>query len=675
MTSPTPPAGIPDSDDVLKEHTRQLTRQYRARLKEAFEDDVEAGRRFYAEASRRSPADAAMAMREEPQRFGSLRDRGAAAATEAGMLGARAYHSRLAEGDPKLGAAVLDQAFMERLRAVEGVDAERVRGTWDALSAGYGADEAARVLTRRSREVLGASATPADAQEVARFAAARDHLRERAGISREGARAPSPPLPRVLEDLAGTDAPAWVRERLLAASDGLRKRLRGAYLDPVAAEARLHRALDQDGPAALEAARRYPASLGPLRRDLTGGTEQAEAVATLAMDYAAIAYEYHRVRGPAEVDALRARDALLSTRRSARDVEAAMEAIQEAVQLSGPELRRHLGRAREPGVGRGGRGDGGRGPDGHGPPGEEGPDHAPARGEQPRDTEAEVSRARGEGASRARPRERKAERTGDPAVEEAIRAHEELDEARELNTRLRQLREERSAAQRKLAELKEDQAAVKRARRDLRAVAGEIYRDPDGAIRNWQKLVAEEKGSIEKARDRLVADPSLLGPLRSDPEPGFLRRAAQVAGRAIGMSAPGEEPPGDEALSRLGARAATFARAEAALERPVEWTTPDGKTVTGREEVREAAKGVADSRQREIDRGEKRLDRLGGVRGAERNVQHALDGLTPRQKREAVSRIAQSAGKPGVNVVAGLARKTIEAARVARVLGEGSVAL
>lgn len=657
---------------MLKEHTRQLTRHYRARLKEAFEDDAEAGRRFYAEASRHSPADAAIAMRDEPLRFGALREEGAAAAAEAGMLGARAYHSRLAEGNPKLGAAVLDQALTERLRAIEGVDAERVRGTWDALSAAYGADEAARVLVRRSREVLGASATPADAQDIARFAAARDDLRQNAGISR--APAPSPPLPRSLEDLAGIEAPAWVRERLLAASDGLRKRLVGAYLDPVGAEARLHQALDQDGPVALEAARRYPASLGRLRQDLPGGTEQAEAVAASAMDYAALAYQYHRVRGPHEADVLRAQEALLATRRSALDVEAAMDAIQEAIQLSGPELGQHLQRAREPGVARGGRGDGGRGPDGHGSPGADGPDHAPARGDQ-RDREAEEPRAREEGGARGGARERRARQADDPAVEEAVRAHEELDEARDLTTRLRQLREERTRAQRKLAELKEENAAVKRAHRDLRAVAGEIYRDPDGAIRNWQKLVAEEKGSIEKARERLVSDPSLLGPLRSDPEPGFLRRAAQAAGRAIGLSTPGEEPPGEETLSRLGARAATFARAEEALTRPVEWTTPDGQTVTGREEVREAAKSVADSRQREIDRCEKRLDQLGGVRGAERNVQRTLEGLTPRQKREAVSRIAQSAGKPGVNVVTGLARKTIEAARVARALGEGSVAL
>jgi hypothetical protein len=352
-----------------------------------------------------------------------------------------------------------------------------------------------------------------------------------------------------------------------------------------------------------------------------------------------------------------------------------MDAIQEAVQLSGPELRQHLRRDREPAVGRSGRGDGGRGPDGHGSPEAEGPDHAPARSDSRERDAEEVPHAREESGARSGTHERRARRPEDPAVEEAVRAHEELDEARDLTTRLRQLREERTQAQRKLAELREENAAVKRARRDLRAVAGEIYQDPDGAIRNWQKLVAEEKGSIDKARERLVADPSLLGPLRADPDPGLLRRAAQAAGRAIGLSPPAEEPLGEETISRLGARAVTFARAEEALTRPVEWVTPEGTTVTGREEVQKAAKSVADSRQHEIDRCEKRLDQLGGVRGAERNVQRSLEGLTPRQKRDAVSRIAQSAGKPGVNVVTGLARKTIEAARVARALGEGSVAL
>lgn len=122
-------------------------------------------------------------------------------------------------------------------------------------------------------------------------------------------------------------------------------------------------------------------------------------------------------------------------------------------------------------------------------------------------------------------------------------------------------------------------------------------------------------------------------------------------------------------------RASAFSRAEEVVARPVEWTTPDGETVSGREEVRKAARGVADDRQAKIERGDRRLKELGGVRGAERKVQRSLDGLTPRQQRAAVSRIAQRTGLPAKNVAASLVRKTVEAVRVARTLGEGPAGL
>ncbi|HEX8691431.1 MAG TPA: hypothetical protein VF746_03225 [Longimicrobium sp.] len=593
-------------------------------------------------------------MRDDPAHFGPLKEGGEAVARQAAVLGAKAYHSRVAEGEPKVGAALLDQVLTDRLQAVRGIDREQVRATWDALTRAYGPDQAAGLFTRRSRDVLGEGVSPPEAEQLARFAAARDHLRVRAGLVQPPADERSAPLPRSLEEAAG-DLSQNLRERLLAASDGLRKRLAGAYEHPLAAEARLHQMVDERGMDAIGFVRRDPTVLGPLREDLPGGAAQARELARSATDYASTAYGYHRVRGAEEAERLQAQDALAEARLGARDAERAMEGIQAAVQLRGPELEAHLNRQRDRGVGHGEPGPGGPAPDAPGPR-PEGKGRAPGGVEDgtPGGANGPVS-------------------TGDPSVDAAVQAHVELEEARELTKRLRTLRGERRKAEEKLAELKEQDDTLARARRDFRAVAAEVYRDPDGAIRRWQEAVAAD--GLERARARLQKDPALLGELRTEGEPGPFRRAAQAAARAWRGSAGGEEAAGDDARSRLAARAEAFGKAESATRREVEWTTPDGEKVVGREKVREAAQGVYEGRQREIDAGEKRLKALGGVEGAEKAAQQTLEVLSPEQKQVAMRQITGITGASALHVAAGMARATVEAARVARTLREGPAGL
>lgn len=735
MNSAAHPATAVDPDEVLREHTRQLSGDYRARLADAYDDPKDTARRFYEEASRVGPADAAIRMRDDPAYFGALRDGGEPAARQAAVLGAKAYHSRVAEGEPKVGAAVLDQAITDRLQAVRGIDREQVRATWDALSRAYGPDRAAEVFTRRHRDVLGESMSPAKAEQLARFAAARDHLRARAGLLQAPTYERSAPLPRSLEEAGETGLPQGLQERLLAASDGVRKRLRAAYESPLAAEARLHQMVDEQGMDAIVAVHLDPSVLGPLRGDMPGGIDRARGLAASAMDHAEIAYGYHRARGAEEAERLRARDALDDARRGARDVERAMGGIQEAVQLDGPELQAHLDRQRERGIDKGDRAPRGPahdGPGSNGGPGEapgdrpepegrdrgvrdvnggvqgsqeavelhrpepkahqdgrrergidegDGAPRSPVRdgpgprggpGETPGDRDKPKGRGRGaaDGASDA---SAGPAQTGDPAVDAAVQAHMELEEARELSRRLRTLRQERRKAEEKLAELREQDAALTRARRDFRAVAAEMYRHPDAAIGKWQEIVAAD--GPERAGERLKKDPAILGELRTGPEPGPVRRAVRAAVRAWREAPAGEPEASTDPRSRLAARAEAFAQADAATRKPVEWTTPEGEKVVGREKVREAAQGVYDRRQREIEAGEKRLDKLGGVEGAEKAAQRSLDGLSTEQKEAAARQIAKRTGRSVLDVATGMARRTVETVRVVRTLGEGPAGL
>lgn len=661
MNSAANSVGAVDPDEVLGEHTRRLSAEYRARLADAYADPRAAARAFHEEASRIGPAEAAIRMRDEPEHYGPLKPGGEAAARPAAAVGARAYHSRVAEDEPGVASAVLDQLIADRLQGARGLDREQVRTTWDALSRAYGPDRAADVFTRRSRDVLGESLGAEEVLQLARFAAARDHFRTRAGLVEPPTQERCAPLPRSLEEAGRGGLPPGLSARLLAASDGMRTRLAGAYEAPLVAEARLHQMVDGGGLDAIVAVHRDPTVLGPLRGDLPGGTDRARGLAASAMHYASIAYEYHRVGGPEDAERLHARDALADTRRSARDPERAMAGLQEAVQLNGPEMQAHLDRQRERGIDRDGEVRRGHEHDAQasrGGPGHGAGDRAETRG-------GEL-----QGAGGASPVDPDGTApSGDPEVEAAVRAHVDVEEARELEKRLRTLRTERRRAEEKLAELREQDAALTRAHRDLRATAAEVYRNPDEAIRRWQEAVAAD--GPERARARLKDDPAILGELRRKREPGPVRRAARAAVRAWRGSPGTEERAGTDARSQLASRAEAFARAEAATRRPVEWTTPDGETVVGREEVRGAARKVSEGRQQQIDAGEKRLKALGGVEGAEKSAQRALDVLSPAQRQDALHQIAKATRASAVDVATGMARQAVEAVRIARTLGEG----
>jgi hypothetical protein len=181
-------------------------------------------------------------------------------------------------------------------------------------------------------------------------------------------------------------------------------------------------------------------------------------------------------------------------------------------------------------------------------------------------------------------------------------------------------------------------------------------------------MLAEEVGPGE-AGARIVREPALLGRLRSDPEPGAVLRAMRALSRAVRRSGQPDDAIEPQSVVRLSERAAAFTRAEAATNAPVDWTTPEGDRVTGRAEVERSARSVAEGRQREIDKGEARLKELGGLRGAEQRAQRSLDGLSPRQTREVVERLGGA--RPALDRAFGVVRRTVEAGRLARTLGEG----
>lgn len=628
-----------EPDAVLDQHMRAVSSAYRAKLAEAYADPQGAHAIFRAEANRLGPAEAAMLMRDEPGRFGALKDGGAGAAGEAALLGARAYHARIAQGDGRLGAEVLDGACAEMI-ARTGADPDRVLETWDVLRSAYGIEGASAVFTRRATEVFGRSVDAAVTEQVPEFAAARDHLRIRAGLMEEPAESVAAPLPRSLADERSAPAqlPEALQDRLVAASDGFRRRLAAGYENPLAAEARLHARVNRDHLAAIDAVASNPSVLGPLRTDHPGGVAAAEAGAHSALAYARIAYVYHHARFPEAAAEVAARDEVQSVRRTARDTDRAMEGVQEAIQLHGPELAEHLAQHREQSPG--------RDPERGGPSQNGGPG-GPA----------------GDGPGRSAAGGPIAASEADPAVDEAVRAHATLEEARDLTERTRQLREERAKAERKLAQLDEQDLALKRTERDFRAVAEVVYRDPGAAVEKWEKLVLSERGHLERARERLLEEPTLLGPLKTERHPG---RRGRLGIRTI--------QPARDALPRLATRATAFTQAQRAVNDPVEWTTPEGETVRGREKVREAARTVVGDRQEQISAAEGRLKDVGGVRGSEQAAQRAFGRLSSEQGSRAAARMGSGGAARAASLMS-TARQVMEVARAARTLSEGPAGL
>lgn len=630
-----------DPDAVLEAYVLRVSRAYRARLDAAYQDPAAAYAVFRDTAKSRGLGDAAIQMRENPAAFGELLDGGAEHAQEAARLGARAYHARYAQSNPTLAASVLDEALSEALREAAGETAvPRLRAAWDELSAAYGPEGAAAVLRRRPDEFTGSEVTPEAADRIALIASARDNLRDRLGMSQQPGIDRAAPLPRSLEDerSAPERLPERQQSRIVEASNGMRARLAAGYQHPLVAEARLHSLVNRQGLAGIATAVRDPTLLGELRVDRPADLVDSAEFARAGLAYSRIAYQYHSARFPDRAAELEAREALESVSRSARDPERAMEGVQEAIQLHGPELEEHLERSRPERTR-------GRGPERGGPGG------------------GHVDLPDGE--ERAAPtRSRPAD---DPAVDEAVRAFIGMEEAREETARGRALREERSGAETVLERLDQQDRALNRARRDFKAAAEKVYHDPDAAVSAWAKLVQREKGSLDAAREKVAKEPTLLGPLRSEPHARIWGPAAAAVGIA------NRQPARDEVPGMLK-RAVAHTKAEREVTNPVEWTPPEGKTVLGRENVREAARGIVRDRTDDIEAADGKIEKLGGVTGAEREAQRSYDGLSPEQQSQAKTQLAAKGaekGKSGTGLPTGVLGKSLRAAKMARDLGEG----
>lgn len=608
-----PPAPRPFQTDphaVLDAHARALASAFREALAEAYMDSREPFERLRKEAARSGPAAAARSMRDGPERFGTLRGDGEAAARRAAVLGARAYRARIARDDPALGAQVLSEAFVEAARAA-GADAGRLWEAWDTLADAYGPDAAASLLARRPREVLGPAVDARAAASLAELAAAGHRLMAgRGGEANAGAVTPA--LPRSVAEEADAASPLAPRdqERLVAVSDGYRQRLARAYAEPLLAEARLHVRIRAEGPAAMLAAELYPASLGALRDDLPRGHRAATAEARNALAYAREAYRLQLdrpVRAPEAPEP------------------ATSPAPGEPPATSFPTRGRPPSQSATLPAGRGGTSAAGDAARASGNP------TVPAPGSRPLRSQ----------------------------VDRTVDAHDALEAARGHATTARTLREERASAAAVLARLRADDRAVRVAERDLRSVVVRVYADPGAAMERWRALVRSES-DIGSAVRRVTDRPTVLGRLRREPRPG-------LAGR-LGLTT---DHPAASAALRVAAVAGEFARAEAHRAEPVEWRSPEGVLVRDRMAVREEATRVLRDRQEGIARADQRLAEIGGVGGAEQAVRRSLDRLSPAEAGEAAARIAARVGRSVMDVTAMLARVGMRGAQVARTLGEG----
>jgi hypothetical protein len=616
---------VPGPDQVLAEHTRALARAFRERLGAAYVDPQDAFIRF-RDRAREGVGEAAALMRARPEEFGTLVEGGAAAAGQSAVLGARAYQSRIAESDPAVAVEVLGVALAAVTRRA-GIAPGHFEQGWQALRNAYGVDIAARLAAERPREVFGENADVQRAVQAVGFAAARDHLRHRAGMAQPPPASDLPPLPRSLRHANPALAPQ-LQGRLVAAADGMRRRLARAYSRPLLAEARLHTLVARQGPDALRAVAAEPAQLGDLRTP-THGTAGRSAAVEAAVDYARIAYEYHTAGLPDRAAELAARDELVGVRRQARDTDRAMDGLHQAIQLHGPELEEHLSRARARDLSRrSGRGDGGIG--------------GSAGGERPAAPTMEAA-----GGLPPNP------------VQEAVTAHERAAEVEELRRGTSRLRAERTAAERQLAFLAEQDRELAFARRDFLASARGVYQHPEAALARWDGLLQEEGGSLSRARERLLNDPARLGRLRSEPRTGLLGLVGLRTSR-----------PARDAVPLVADSAERLTRARRAVDDPVRWTTPDGDVVEGRERVRERARAVVLERQNGIDRARDRARELGGTRGTYDTLLRRFDSLSPPQRHEAVQRGGSGLLRT-LQTARSIARQVIEAGRVVRGLAEG----
>ncbi|HEU0297852.1 MAG TPA: relaxase/mobilization nuclease domain-containing protein [Longimicrobium sp.] len=260
----------------------------------------------------------------------------------------------------------------------------------------------------------------------------------------------------------------------------------------------------------------------------------------------------------------------------------------------------------------------------------------------------------------------------DPAVEEAVRAFVAWEEAHAAHALARTLREERAQAEQVLAKLDRQDRELERTRRDFRATAARVYRNPAAAIAAWDELVLSETDNLKSAAEKVTKKPEILGPLLTDPHPSALEWAAEKLGFPSTREA-------REAVPRMLDRAVLHTPALREATKPVEWTAPDGQKVEGRKQVRSMATEVVRDRQARIKSLDEKVQELGGLSGTERDTQLAFYNLSPAQRSQAERKIAAWGAANGVTEaavatkLAEVLRKAHRAASVARSAGKGPV--
>lgn len=156
----------------------------------------------------------------------------------------------------------------------------------------------------------------------------------------------------------------------------------------------------------------------------------------------------------------------------------------------------------------------------------------------------------------------------EPAVDEAVRAFTELEDARAAAELARVLRAERTRAQQVLATLDQQDDALDRTHQDFETTAARVYLDPAAAIVQWDALVLKHRGNLEAAANRVRKTPEILGPLLTDSPASVRESVAEMFGSPSTRSA-------KEAVPQMLRRAVLYTPALREAAKPVEWETPD----------------------------------------------------------------------------------------------------
>ena len=577
-------------------------------------------------------------------------------------------------------AETLTNELQQRVRDAGG-DPARFEETWAALADAYGPRGAYNIVRLRAGQILNIELDQDFAEKLAHVAQSRHNFLPQP----ESARAAMPSLPHEGEEYraaAGFEMPPQVRVRVEAASEAMRRAMARVYENPVLAEARLHALAATERNTASFAAEiaRNPERIGALRPDLP--SEDRESALAPALGHARVAYAFHFARSPDHAQDLAAREAVAAVQRASAEVERAARALDRAIDLHGPALGAHLHELRG-GIVRGGQGPS-RGP-GRGGSGE---GHEPEPDERSAGPERSASPLRGAAApgpdhdvparlpaADAIPGAPPAPPVVDPAVEEAFRVSQILEEARFLEKRGADLRAERGQAQEILAVLDFDDHEQLRTRRDVDALAAKIYRHPDRAVDRWNDLVSQVGGDVERAQKAVAANPGRLGALHSEPA-GWVSRLP-LPGWVADSLPFRSTAEAREQVPRFAEKAAAYSKAREQAESPVEWTSPAGKRLQDRAEIRAAAREVDKGLATEIARNDAALFARGNVPGAEREAHRAVSALRPEQKSVLARKLADARGVPAAEMTAALSRMAtaprlaLQGARALRAAGEG----